>query len=148
MLVHDQMYFWHDWSKIVPVSNFFQSFSEQKNANYLGLFLSFKVIYQWSSNNGPKIYSFTISFIVIIGSLLYLMHAIALAHASKRAPSPISATNSTHHFCLWHLLSRTLEQWKWKKKTSNLIVDYFSLTFVNLSLPCLHQSSSVSILEL
>ena len=47
------------------------------------------------------------------------------------------------NFCLWYLLSGTLEQRKWKKelKISNLTVDHFSLTIANLSLAwmlCFH----------
>ena len=41
--------------------------------------------------------------------LLYLMRAIAHAHARTRATSLMLVKNSTHHFCLRHLLSGTLE---------------------------------------
>ena len=44
--------------------------------------------------------------------------------------------DSTHHFCLWNLLSGTLEWRKWKKdqKHQNEELIIFSLIFVNLSL--------------
>ena len=64
------------------------------------------------------------------------MPVIALAHPSTCATSLMHVKNSTSHFCLWHLLSGALEQKKMKErtKTSNLTVDHFSLTFINLSL--------------
>ena len=63
------------------------------------------------------------------------MCAIAHVDASSQSASLMHLKKSMCHFCLWHLLSGTSEQRKWKKtKTPNLIVDSFSLTFVNLSL--------------
>ena len=61
-------------------------------------------------------------------SLLHLLHAIACAHARTHTISLMRVKNSTCHFCLWHLLSGTLEQRKWKKetRTSNLINDYLN----------------------
>ena len=48
-------------------------------------------------------------------SLPHLMRVIARAHASTRATSLMHVKNSTHHFCLWHLLFGTLEWKKWNK---------------------------------
>ena len=53
-------------------------------------------------------------------------------HFSIPATSLMCVKNITHHFCLWHLLSGTLEQRQQKKEQLIiLIVDHFSLTFVN-----------------
>ena len=63
------------------------------------------------------------------------MRTIARAHASTRATSSIHVENSTHHLDLslivWDIGTKKM---KTKTKTSNVIVDRFSLTFVNLSL--------------
>ena len=67
-------------------------------------------------------------------SLLHLMPAIARAHASTRATSFMCVKNSTCHLCLWHLLSGTWQQRKWKREQTHQIVDHFSFTFVDLSL--------------
>ena len=48
-------------------------------------------------------------------SLLHLMHVIAHPHPGTLATSLMRVKNSTCHFCLWHLLSGTLEWKKWKK---------------------------------
>ena len=58
------------------------------------------------------------------------MHATACAHAGTHSTGLIQVKNSMHHFCLWHLLSGTLE-WKknWKNKISDWIVDHLSVTF-------------------
>ena len=66
-------------------------------------------------------------------SLIHLMHAITQAHTSTCNTSLMHVKNSTCHFCLWHL-NRTVEEENERTKTSNYIVDNFSLTFVNLSL--------------
>ena len=58
-----------------------------------------------------------------------MMRAIALAHVSTCVNSLMHVKNKMHHFCLWYL-----RKWKKEQKTSSLIVDHFSLTFVNLSL--------------
>ena len=70
---------------------------------------------------------------VCSSSLLHLMRAITLIHASTRTTSLKRVKNSTRHFCLWHLLSGTLEQRK-QKKELKLNTWSFSLTFANLSL--------------
>ena len=62
-----------------------------------------------------------------ITSFIDLMCVIARAHTST------SATNMCH-FCLWHLLSETMEWRKWKHQTSNWLFDHFYLVFVNLFL--------------
>ena len=53
-------------------------------------------------------------------SLLYLIRAIAHAHARTRATSLIRVKNSTHHFYLRHLLSGTFERRKSNKDQKNL----------------------------
>ena len=56
-------------------------------------------------------------------SFLQLMLAIVRGHASTWSTSLMRVKNSMRHFCLWHLLSGTLEWRKWKKdKTSNWIL--------------------------
>ena len=68
---------------------------------------------------------------IIFFSLFHLMCAIASAHTSTRTTSLMPVKNSTHHLGLWHLLSGTMEQRKWKKEWKH---DHFSLTFVTLLL--------------
>ena len=65
--------------------------------------------------------------------LLHLMCAILRAHASTRATSLMRVKNSTHHLCfvtlvVWDIGMKKIKE---KTKTSNLIVDHFSLNFVN-----------------
>ena len=48
-------------------------------------------------------------------SLINLMCVITCAHDSTLTTSLMRVKNSTCHFCLWHLLSGTLECRKWKK---------------------------------
>ena len=56
-------------------------------------------------------------------------------HTSTHATSLMHVKSSMCHFCLWRLCCGTLEQRNQRRaKTLNLIVDHFSLTFVNLSL--------------
>ena len=60
---------------------------------------------QW---NHSQIYLFCyLQLPFILCSLLHLMGAIAHVHASMPATSLMHLTNSTQHFCLWNLLSRT-----------------------------------------
>ena len=54
-------------------------------------------------------------------SFLYLIHAITSAHASTCATSLMHVKSSMRHFCLWHLLSGTLEWRKWKKNEKHWI---------------------------
>ena len=54
-------------------------------------------------------------------SLLYLMRAIAHAHASTCTTSLMHAKNSTCHSCLWHSLSGTMEWKKWNKDQKHQI---------------------------
>ena len=72
----------------------------------------------------------------LLSSLFHLMCEIRHAHTSTRTTSLMCVKNSMCQFCLWHLLSGTFKQGKWMKerKTSNLIADHSSLTFVNLLL--------------
>ena len=67
--------------------------------------------------------------------LLRLMHAIACTHTSTRATSLMLIKNCMHHLCLtlifWDIRTKKMKE---KTKKSNLIVDHFSLTFVNLLL--------------
>ena len=74
--------------------------------------------------------------LILVYSPLYLICAFACADISTGATSLKHAKSSMCHFCLWHLLSGTLELKTIKEwtKTSNWIVDHFSLTFVNLVL--------------
>ena len=65
--------------------------------------------------------------------LLHLMRVITRTHASTRATSLMRAENSTRHFCLWYLLSGTLEWRKWKKDQKHQI-ECWSLTFVDFRL--------------
>ena len=51
----------------------------------------------------------------------------AHAHASTHATSLMRVKNSMHHLCLWNEENERTEK-------SNLIVDHFSLTFLNSSL--------------
>ena len=44
--------------------------------------------------------------------LFHFMHVISQAPPRTHATSLLHAENSMHHFCLWHLLSGTLE---WRK---------------------------------
>ena len=44
------------------------------------------------------------------------MSNIADAYANTYATTLMHVKNSMHYFCLWYLLSGTLEQRKWKKK--------------------------------
>ena len=67
-------------------------------------------------------------------SLIHLMRAIAHAHVSTRATGLSRVRNSSRHFCLWHLLSGTLEWRKWNNKITNWIFGHFCSIFVNLSL--------------
>ena len=53
------------------------------------------------------------------------------SRSSTCATSLMHVKNSTHYFCLLHLLSSTLEWKNWKTKTSILIVDHFFKPFVN-----------------
>ena len=63
------------------------------------------------------------------------MCVIPGTHASTHTTSLMHVKDSMHHLRLWHWLSGTLQQRKWKKEQkSNLIVGHFSLTFVKLSL--------------
>ena len=55
----------------------------------------------------------------VICILLHLMHATACAHPSTRTSSLVHVRNGTCHFCLWPLLSRILEQRKWKNEQKN-----------------------------
>ena len=52
-------------------------------------------------------------------------------HFSIPSTNLMCVKNITCHFCLWHLLSGTLEQRQKKEQLIILIVDHFSLTFVN-----------------
>ena len=61
------------------------------------------------------------------------------AHTTTSIISLMHVKNNMCHFCLWNLLSWTMEWIKWKKEqnienASNWIVDHFSLTFVNILL--------------
>ena len=72
-------------------------------------------------------------------SLIDLMCAIACTHTTTSIISLMHVKNNMCHFCLWNLLSWTMEWIKWKKEqnienASNWIVDHFSLTFVNILL--------------
>ena len=71
-------------------------------------------------------------------SLLHLMRAITRAHASTLASMLMRVKNSTRHFCLWRLLSGTLEWRKWKKdKTLNemiIVNTIISLAYITRSL--------------
>ena len=58
-------------------------------------------------------------------SLLYLVHAITRTNASTRATSLMSVKNSTHHFCLKHLVPGTLKLKKWKNKNVKLKLSFF-----------------------
>ena len=60
-------------------------------------------------------------------SLFHLMCATARAHASTHGTSLMRVKNSMHNLCLWNEENERTEK-------SNLIVDHFSLTFLNLSL--------------
>ena len=53
-------------------------------------------------------------------TLTHLMHAIVCAQASTCATSLMRVTNSMCYFCLWQLLSGTLEWRKWKNKNIKL----------------------------
>ena len=68
-------------------------------------------------------------------NLLRLMHAIACTHTSTHATSLMLIKNCMHHLCLtlifWDIRTKKMKE---KTKKSNLIVDHFSLTFVNLLL--------------
>ena len=68
-------------------------------------------------------------------SLLNLMHAIASSRASTCATILMHVKNSMHHlFMALTVWVTGMKKMKERIKTSNLIVDHFSLTFVNLSL--------------
>ena len=55
--------------------------------------------------------------LVFYCSLLHLMPVMAYKHTSTCTPSVMCVKNSTHLFCLWHLLSVTLEQRnEWENK--------------------------------
>ena len=62
---------------------------------------------------------------VMILSLLHLMSAIPHVHASTCVTILMCEKNSLCHFCLWHLLSGTLEQGKWMKEEKNQIWSFF-----------------------
>ena len=62
-------------------------------------------------------------------TLLHLMRVIARVIASTRANSLMRVKNSTRHF--WGVGKRKMNE---RKRTSNLTVDHFPLTFVKLSL--------------
>ena len=89
-----------------------------------------KVKEKWSTIQFDVLYSFiffipmsqTISVInrSDMCSCLYLMCAIAHAHASTCATSLMCVKNSMYHFCLWHL-SGTLEWKKWNKDQKHCI---------------------------
>ena len=68
------------------------------------------------------------NFLSIRDSLYNLVLAITRAHASTRATSLMLVKNSTYHFC-----ERKMKM-KERTKTSNLTIDYFSLSFINLPL--------------
>ena len=72
--------------------------------------------------------------IMLSSILIHLMHAIAYALVSIHTTSLMHVKKSMCHFCLWYLLSGTLQWRKWKHQTTNWIVDHFSLVFVNLLL--------------
>ena len=55
------------------------------------------------------------------------MCVTARAHASTHGTSLMRVKNSMHNLCLWNEENERTEK-------SNLIVDHFSLTFLNLSL--------------
>ena len=68
-------------------------------------------------------------------SLFHLMHAIVPAHARTRTTTLKRVKNSTCHFFMtlivWDIGTKKIKE---KIRTSDLIVDHFSLTFVNLLL--------------
>ena len=54
-------------------------------------------------------------------ALLNLIWTIACVPASMHATNLMHVKNSMRHSCLWHLLSGTLEQRKWKKEQKHQI---------------------------
>ena len=64
------------------------------------------------------------------------MRAIVSTQASTQATDLMRVKNSTRHLGLWLFIVWDIRTKKMKErtKTSNLIVDHVSLTFVNLSL--------------
>ena len=54
-------------------------------------------------------------------SLFHLLCVIACTHYSTRTTSLTPVKNSTCLFCLWHLLSWTLERKEWKKDQKHQI---------------------------
>ena len=92
--------------------------------------------FEWGQDNKTGWYAFCPAFLRMEFSLLHLMPAIARAHASTCATS-LMCVKKKHvqllfmTLIVWDIGTKKMQE---ITKTSNLIVDHFSLTIVNLSL--------------